>query len=110
MYINTVWNYSYFLENPYLRQLSQIEEEYPTGARPILMYIIAADDNGTKEEQKNLTSVASFQFNKSDDQTTTINYDSVITEFVETSFQHYNYDLPKLEEDAEGDYILILGF
>ena len=107
MYINTVWNCSYFLENPYLRQLSQIEEEYPTGARPILMYVIAVDDNGTREEQKNLTSVASFKRIKPDDQT--INYNSVITEFVETSFQHYNYGLPKLEENAEGDYILILG-
>ena len=98
---------SYFLENPYLRQLSQIEEEYPTGARPILMYVIAVDDNGTREEQKNLLSIASFKFVDQNEQS--FNYNSKFTEFVETSFQHYSYGLPKLEEDAEGDYILTLS-
>ena len=107
MYVNTVWKCSYFLENPYLRQLSQIEEEYPTGARPILMYVIAVDDDGTREGQKNLLSVASFEFVDQDEESN--NHSSKLTEFVETSFQHYSYGLPKLEEEAEGKYILTLG-
>ena len=98
---------SHFPENPYLRQLSQIEEEYPTGSRPILMFVIAVDDNGTREEQKNLSSIASFEFVDQNEQP--FNYTSKLTEFIETSFQHYSYALPKLEEDAEGDYILTLG-
>ena len=98
---------SYYLENPYLRQLNQIEEEYPTGARPILMYVIAVDDNGTREEQKNLSSIASFEFIDQYEQF--FSYDSKLTEFIETSFQHYSYGLPKLEENAEGNYILTLG-
>ena len=90
-----------------MRQLSQIEEEYPTGARPILMYVIAVDDNGTMEEQKNLSSIASFEFVDQNERSS--DYNSKLTEFLETSFQHYSYGLPKLEEKAEGDYILTLG-
>ena len=90
-----------------MRQLSRIEEECPTGARPILMYVIAVDDNGTREGQKNLSSIGSFDFIDQDEQN--FNHDSKFTEFVETSFQHYSYGLPKLEEEAEGDYILTLG-
>ena len=105
--MKTVWNCSYFVENPYLRQLSQIEEEYPTGARPILMYVIAVDDNGTMEEQKNLLSIASFEFVDQNEQSS--DYNSKLTEFIETSFQYYIYALPALDEDAEGNYTLMLG-
>ena len=71
------------------------------------MYVIAVDDDGTREEQNALSSIASFQFVNQDGET--FDYNSKFTEFVETSFQHYHYAFPKLEEDAEGHYNLILG-
>ena len=69
------------------------------------MYVIAVDDNGTREEQQSLGSIASFEFVTD----TRHNYSSLLTEFIETSFQHYSYALPQLEEEAEGNYILTLG-
>ena len=96
-----------FVENPYLKLLSNISAEASLGTRPILMYVIAVDDDGTKEEQKNLSSIASFQFVNSDGQM--FNYDSKLTEFIETSFQYYIYALPALAEDTEGNYTLMLG-
>ena len=109
MYVcKCIWKCSCFLENPYLRQLSKISEEYSTGARPILTYIIAVDDNGTMEEQKSLTSVASFQFVNSDG--STFDNISILSEFMEASFQYYILVLSALDEDAEGSYTLILGW
>ena len=77
-----------------------------TGTRPIFMYVIAVDANGTREEQKNLPSIASFEFVNSDGEA--FNYSSSFTEFEETSFQYYNFALPVLEENAGGNYTLIL--
>ena len=65
------------------------------------MYVIAVDDNGTSEEQKNLSSIATFEFNLNTD-------NSRLNGFLETSFQFYTYVLPALDEDAEGSYALIL--
>ena len=87
-----------------MRLLSEISREYSVGARPIFKYVIATDDNGTKEEQKSLNSTALFEFVNSDGQT--FNYTS---KFIETSFQHYGFVLPAIEEDAEGNYTLTLG-
>ena len=84
-----------------------IEEKYSTGTRPILLYVISVDDHGTREEQQALSSIASFQFVNQHGQT--FDYNSKLTEFMETSFQQYRYALPKLEEDAEGNYTLTLG-
>ena len=81
--------------------------ESAVSTKPILMYVIAVDADGTREEQKNLSSIASFEFVNSDGEA--FNYSSRFTEFVETSFQYYSYVLPVLEEDAEGNYILTLG-
>ena len=97
-----------FLENPYLRLLNDISGEHSVGTRPIFMYVIAVDDNGVRELQKNLNSTASFEFVNSDGQT--FDFSSRFTEFLETSFQHYSYALPPLEEDAEGSYTLTLGY
>ena len=95
------------LENPYLRQLSKISEEYSVGARPVLMYVIAVDDDGTREEHKNISSIASFQF--TDPQGQNFDYSSKFTEFEETSFQYYAYILPALEEEDSGtSYTIIL--
>ena len=71
------------------------------------MYVIAVDADGVREEQKNLVSVASFEFVNKAGQN--FNYSSNFTEFIETSFQHYSYALPVLEEDDEGNYTLTLG-
>ena len=76
------------------------------GTRPIIMYVIAVDDSGTREEQKSLNSIASFVFTNKDGQV--FNYSSKFIDFVETSFQQYNYALPALEEDNEGSYTLTL--
>ena len=84
-----------------------IEEEYSTGTRPILFYVISVDDDGTREEQKALSSFASFQFVNQDGET--FDYNSKLTDFMQISFQQYHYALPKLEEDAEGRYILTIG-
>ena len=96
-----------FLENPYLRLLSNVTVESSAGTRPHLMYVIAVDDNGTREEQKNLSSIASFEFVNLDEQA--FDYSSRFNEFIETSFQNYSYVLPVLTEDAEGSYTLTLG-
>ena len=80
--------------------------ESSVGARPIFMYVIAVDADGTREEQKNLSSIASFEFVNSDGEA--FNYSSRFTEFVKTSFQYYSYVLPPLEEDAGGNYTIIL--
>ena len=90
-----------FLENPYLRLLSNSTIDSTEGTRPIFMYVIAVDDDGTREEQKNLSSIATFKFNLNID-------NSRLNEFVETSFQFYTYALPVLDEDAEGSYALFL--
>ena len=91
-----------------MRLLSDKSIQSSAGARPVFMYVIAVDDNGTREEQKSLESIASFTFVNSDEQA--INYTSTFTESVtNTSFQHYSYALPQLEEDAEGRYTLRLG-
>ena len=90
-----------FLENPYLRLLSNSTVDSTEGTRPIFMYVIAVDDNGTREGQKNLSSIATFEFNSNTD-------NSRLSEFLETSFQFYTYVLPALDEDAEGSYALIL--
>ena len=71
------------------------------------MYVIAVDANGTRERQKSLSSIASFEFIKKDGQI--IDYNFMFTEFEETSFQHFSYALPALDEDAEGSYALTLG-
>ena len=80
--------------------------ESPAGTRPIFMYVIAVDSNGTREEQKSLSSFASFIFINSDGEE--FDYNSKFAEFMETSFQYYSYALPVLEEDAEGSYTLTL--
>ena len=98
---------SSFVENPYLKLVSNTSVEASPGTRPILMYVIAVDDDGTMVEQKNLSYFASFQFVNPDSQMS--DYNSELTEFIETSFQHYIYALPVLDEDAEGSYMLILG-
>ena len=84
-----------------------LEEEYPPGTRPILSYVISVDDDGTREGQKALSSFATFEFFNQDGES--FNYNSKLTEFMETSFQQYRYALPKLEEDAEGRYTLTIG-
>ena len=84
-----------------------IEEEYSPGTRPILLYVISVDDDGTREEQKALSSFAMFQFVNQDEER--FDYNSKLTEFMETSFQQYRYAFPKLEEDAEGRYTLTIG-
>ena len=81
--------------------------ESSVGTKLILMYVIAVDANGTREEQKHLSCIASFEFVNSDGEA--FNYSSRFTEFIETSFQYYSYVLPVLEEDAEGNYTLTLG-
>ena len=80
--------------------------ESSVGARPIFIYVIAVDNKGTRKEQKNLSSIASFEFVNSDREA--FNYSSRFTEFVETSFQYYSYALPPLEEDSGGNYIITL--
>ena len=95
------------LENPYLRQLNKISEGYSVGARPVLMYVIAVDDDGTREEQKNISSIASFQF--TDPEGKNFDYSSKFIEFEEASFQYYIYALPALkEEDSGTNYTIIL--
>ena len=90
-----------------MRQLSKISDEYPVGARPILMYLIAVDDNGTKEEEQNISTIASFQF--IDAEGKAFDYSSYFTEFEEASFQYYIYALPALQEEDSGtSYTLIL--
>jgi len=96
----------FHIDNPYLRLLSSKSVELSAGTRPIIMYIIAVDDRGTREEQKSLNSIASFVFRNKDGQV--FNNSSKFTDFVETSFQQYNYPLPTLEEDDEGSYTLTL--
>ena len=81
--------------------------ESSAGARPILMYVIAVDADGTREEQKSLSSIAIFEFVNLNGQT--FDYSSEFTEFIEVSFQYYDYALPALEEDAGGSYRLTLG-
>ena len=71
------------------------------------MYVIAVDADGVKEQQKSLNSIASFEFVNKNGQS--FNYSSNFTEFMETSFQHYSYTLPALEEDDEGNYTLTLS-
>ena len=104
VYVYGLW--FHFPENPYLKLLSNTSVNSSTGARPILMYLVAVDDDGTRKEQKNLSSVASFEFN-SDGQT--YNYTSMLSEFVETSFQLYIYALPAVDGNAEGRYTLKLS-
>ena len=72
------------------------------------MYVVAVDANGTQKEYKSLNSFISFVFVNSDSQA--FDFSSKFNEFVETSFQHYSYTLPSLEEDAEGSYTLTLGY
>ena len=91
-----------------MRLLSEISIESSAGTRPIFMYVIAVDANGTRERQKSLSSIASFEFIKKDGQI--IDYNFRFIEFEETSFQHYSYALPALDEDAEGSYALTLGY
>ena len=107
MYINAVWSSYCFLENPYLRQLRKISEEFSVGARPILEYLVAVDDDGTREEEKNISSIAEFQF--MDLEENSLDYSSNFTEFEEAYFQYYIYALPALEEKDSGtSYTLIL--
>lgn len=89
-----------------MRLLSDESVESSVGTRPIIMYVIVVDDNGTREKQQSLISIASFVFKNKDGQV--FNYSSKFTDFVETSFQHYSYPLPTLEEDNEGSYTLTL--
>ena len=96
-----IWQF-HFLENPYLRLLSNSTVDSTEGTRPLFTYVIAVDDDGTREEQKNLSSIATFEFNSNTD-------NSRLAEFVEASFQYYIYALPALGEDAEGTYALILS-
>ena len=77
-----------------------------TGNRPIFMYAIAVDDDGTREGQESLDFIASFEFVN---QSGTFNYSSNLAEFMETPFQHYSYVLPTLVEENEGNYTLTLG-
>ena len=89
-----------------MRLLSDTFVNSSAGSRPTLMYVIAVDADGVREQQKSLNSIASFEFvNKNGH----FNYSSNFTEFMETSFQHYSYTLPALEEDDEGNYTLTLG-
>ena len=95
-----------FLENPYLRLRSNMFVNASTGNRPILMYTIAVDADGTREDQKSLASIALFEFRN---QSGNFNYSLNLAEFIETPFQHYSYALPTLVEENEGDYTLTLG-
>ena len=90
-----------------MRLLSDSFVNSSAGARPILMYVIAIDADGVREEQKSLDSFASFEFVNKNEQS--FNYSSNFTKFMEAPFQHYSYALPVLEEDNEGKYILTLG-
>ena len=81
-----------------MRLLSDLYLKSSVGARPIIMYIIAIDADGTRERQENLDAL--FTLTNSDD--------LVVPEVVEASFQHYDYVLPLLEEDVEGSYRLTL--
>ena len=67
------------------------------------MYLIAVDADGTKENQNSLN--ASFTF-VNDQSTKTFEFENAN----ETSFQHYSYVLPIIEEDSEGSYKLTLGY
>ena len=96
-----------FLENPYLRLLSDSFVNSSAGSRPTLMYVIAVDADGVRKQQKSLNSIASFEFVNKNGQR--FNYSSNFPEFMETSFQHYSYTLPALEEDDEGNYTLTLS-
>ena len=67
------------------------------------MYTIAVDADGTREGQKNLSSVASLTFKELNDK----NEDLI--KFTETSFQNYNYPLPPLDTNVEGNYTLAIS-
>ena len=96
-----------FLENPYLRLLNDTFINSSAGSRPTFMYVIVVDADGAREQQKSLNSIASFEFVNKNGQS--FNYSSNFPEFVETSFQHYSYTLPALQEDDEGNYTLTLS-
>ena len=96
-----------FLENPYLRLLSDTFVNSSAGSRPTFMYVIAVDADGVREHQKSLNSIASLEFVNNNGQS--FNYSSNFPEFMEISFQHYSYTLPALEEDDEGNYTLTLS-
>ena len=71
------------------------------------MYTIAVDADGTREGQKNLSSIASLSFRNSSGQNLNKNED--LFKFTETSFQNYDYPLPPLDSNTEGNYILTIG-
>ena len=75
-----------------------------TGSRPIIKYTIAVDSDGTRETQRNLNSVASL-----DSSAPNINDTQELFKFTETSFQNYDYPLPPLDTNVEGQYTLTLG-
>ena len=72
------------------------------------MYTIAVDADGTREGQKNLSSVASLTFKELNGH----NFDDKnedLIKFTETSFQNYNYPLPPLDTNVEGNYTLAIS-
>ena len=107
MYTNYRCGALCFLENPYLRLLSDTFVNSSAGSRPTLMYVIAVDADGVREQQTSLNSIASFEFVNKNGQS--FNYTSNFPEFMETFFQHYSYTLTALEEDDEGNYTLTLS-
>ncbi|XP_065913065.1 hemicentin-1-like isoform X2 [Dysidea avara] len=93
-------------ENPFLRLNSERDISSIIGTRPIIMYTIAVDADGTREGQKNLSSIASLSFRNSSGQNLNKNED--LFKFTETSFQNYDYPLPPLDSNTEGNYILTI--
>ena len=89
-----------------MRLLSDAFVNSSAGSRPTLMYVIAVDADGVREQQQSLNSIASFEFVNKNGKN--FNYSSNFTEFMESFFQHYSYTLPVLAEDDEGNYTLTL--
>ena len=75
--------YFCFLENPYLRLLSDTFIYSLVYFRPTLLYVIAVDSDGVREQQKSLNSTASFEFINKNGQY--FNHSLNFTEFMETS-------------------------
>jgi len=91
-----------------MRLLSDASVKSSVGGRPIIMYVIAVDDDGTREQQSNLSTFASFEFENGDGNPS--NFTSNFTEFMEVSYQYYSYALPVLKEDDEGTYRFVIGY
>ena len=76
------------------------------GTRPIIKYTIAVDADGTREGQISLSSVASFTYTNLSN--VDVNNSQELFKFMEVSFQNYDYPLPPLDADVQGNYTLEL--